>query len=161
MTNITLTEALDTFSENIDEIQVAAETNMKARFTDYKKPRPMGNYNLFWVKANLYLMGLEKATVPLKNTLRHIRVRKQPKSIDSITDSDILRAKETPIESILPSEVRRGYACCPLHHEKTPSFHIRKDNTFMCFGCQEYGDVIDLYQKLNNCSFIDAVKALK
>ncbi len=41
---------------------------------------------------------------------------------------------------------RRGnghWACCPFHHEKTPSFCINEaDQYYHCFGCGESGDVI-------------------
>ena len=34
---------------------------------------------------------------------------------------------------------------CPLHDEKSASFHIRiQEQDFRCFGCGESGDVIDL-----------------
>lgn len=161
MSNITLSQALDIFEENIDEIELAAKTNTNARVAELNKPSFGGDYNLFWVKSNVYLYRLEAVTEPARRLLRLIKLNRQPKTTGLINEDDIARAKQTPIESILPSELVRGYACCPLHKEKTPSFHVRKNNTFMCFGCQEYGDVIDLYQKLNNCTFIEAVKALK
>ena len=32
------------------------------------------------------------------------------------------------------------WACCPFHHEKTPSFAINEGEQFYhCFGCQESG----------------------
>lgn len=55
-----------------------------------------------------------------------------------------------------------GYvACCPFHHEKTPSFHIQPDKGFYhCFGCGESGDCIKFVQKQEGMSFIEAVKKL-
>ena len=55
-----------------------------------------------------------------------------------------------------------GYmACCPFHHEKTPSFHIHPDRGFYhCFGCGESGDCIKFVQKQEGLSFIEAVKKL-
>lgn len=35
------------------------------------------------------------------------------------------------------------WACCPIHKEKTPSFHVEADR-FHCFGCGASGDVVDL-----------------
>ena len=51
--------------------------------------------------------------------------------------------------------------CCPLHNEKTPSFHIDPvRNTFHCFGCGESGDAIAFIQKKEKLSFPDAVRHL-
>lgn len=79
---------------------------------------------------------------------------------------DIERIKQYPIGDLLPDP---EYNCngrtkynCPLHNEDTPSFVWYKNtNTFYCFGCGEGGDVIELYQKLNNASFKDACNNLK
>ncbi len=55
----------------------------------------------------------------------------------------------------------RGFACCPFHKEKTPSFNVNeKKNLWYCFGCGEGGSVIDFVMKLNNYSFIEAIKYL-
>ena len=37
---------------------------------------------------------------------------------------------------------RNGMACCPFHHDKTPSMKL--DRRYHCFGCGADGDVIDL-----------------
>lgn len=59
---------------------------------------------------------------------------------------------------------RRGgsfWACCPFHHEKTPSFAINEaDQFYHCFGCGESGDVIKFVQSMENIEFMDAVKML-
>ena len=36
---------------------------------------------------------------------------------------------------------RNGMACCPFHHDKTPSMKL--DRRYHCFGCGADGDVID------------------
>ena len=52
-------------------------------------------------------------------------------------------------------------ACCPFHHEKTPSFNINERKGFYhCFGCGESGDAIKFVQKMDGCSFVEAVKKL-
>lgn len=51
--------------------------------------------------------------------------------------------------------------CCPLHHEKTPSFHIHPArNTWHCFGCGEGGDAIAFIQKKEGLDFPEAVRHL-
>jgi len=52
-------------------------------------------------------------------------------------------------------------ACCPFHHEKTPSFNINDARGFYhCFGCGESGDAIKFVQKMDGLSFVEAVKKL-
>ena len=83
-----------------------------------------------------------------------------------ITDEMIARAKECPIERLYPGELQpaggkyshRGV--CPFHSETVGSFYIFKDNNFRCFGCQQHGDAISFYMKLNNVKFKDAVRAI-
>lgn len=53
------------------------------------------------------------------------------------------------------------WACCPFHHEKTPSFAVNEQGQFYhCFGCGETGDVIKFVQKLEGLDFIDTIKNL-
>ncbi|MBR2839217.1 MAG: DNA primase [Kiritimatiellae bacterium] len=52
-------------------------------------------------------------------------------------------------------------ACCPFHHEKTPSFNINDARGFYhCFGCGESGDAIKFVQKMEGLTFVEAVKKL-
>ena len=65
--------------------------------------------------------------------------------------------------SYLTLERRGGsyWACCPFHHEKTPSFSINEaDQYYHCFGCGESGDVIKFVREMENIDFMDAVKIL-
>jgi DNA primase len=56
---------------------------------------------------------------------------------------------------------REFKACCPFHHEKTPSFTINDDKQFYhCFGCGAHGDVIGFVMRHNGLSFIEAVEML-
>lgn len=53
------------------------------------------------------------------------------------------------------------WACCPFHHEKTPSFSLNEpDQFYHCFGCGESGDVIKFVKEMENVDFMDAVKLL-
>ena len=79
---------------------------------------------------------------------------------DKITEQDIIRAKEVPIESLLEIN-RAGFASCPLHKDDHASLRIYKDtNRWWCFSHQEGGDVIDLVMLLHKCLFVEAVKKL-
>lgn len=54
----------------------------------------------------------------------------------------------------------RFWACCPFHHEKTPSFTVNEDGFYYCFGCHESGDVISFVQKIEGITFPEAVQFL-
>lgn len=52
-------------------------------------------------------------------------------------------------------------ACCPFHHEKTPSFRINQDKGFYhCFGCGKSGTAIDFLMEYGGMGFVDAVMKL-
>jgi len=56
---------------------------------------------------------------------------------------------------------REFKACCPFHHEKTPSFTINDDKQFYhCFGCGAHGDVIKFTMEHDNLAFMDAIEML-
>ena len=53
------------------------------------------------------------------------------------------------------------WACCPFHHEKTPSFAINEAGQYYhCFGCGESGDVIRFVSEMESVDFMEAVKML-
>lgn len=52
-------------------------------------------------------------------------------------------------------------ACCPFHHEKTPSFNINPDKGFYhCFGCGESGDAIKFVMRYEGLTFVEAARKL-
>ena len=56
---------------------------------------------------------------------------------------------------------REYKACCPFHHEKTPSFTINDEKGFYhCFGCSAHGDAISWMIEQRGLGFMDAVKDL-
>lgn len=67
------------------------------------------------------------------------------------------------ISSYIPLQ-RKGkshWACCPFHHEKTPSFCIDGEGQFYhCFGCGAGGDVIKFVQEYESLDFAGAVRLL-
>lgn len=55
----------------------------------------------------------------------------------------------------------RKWACCPFHHEKTPSFCVSEDrNSYYCFGCHKGGDAIKFVMEVENTDFKGAIKIL-
>jgi DNA primase len=56
---------------------------------------------------------------------------------------------------------REHKACCPFHHEKTPSFYVNDEKAFYhCFGCGAHGDVIRFLMDHDKMPFLEAVAAL-
>ena len=50
---------------------------------------------------------------------------------------------------------------CPFHKENAPSFTVSEESGFFyCFGCNEHGDTISFFQKMENLSFMEAVEQL-
>lgn len=105
---------------------------------------------------------VEKHISRLKRQQAHFSLRPVA---GRITESDIQRAREVPIASLISSNTRRTGRTittkCPLHKERTASFVIYPEsNSCWCFGCQQGGDSIALTRLLQNLSFIEAVKYL-
>lgn len=80
-------------------------------------------------------------------------------SKEGITQEKIEKAREYPIDNILPPG--RGNRHCLWHNDKTPSMSITKHNKVYCHGCRKHGDAIDVYQAIYGVSFKDAVEALQ
>jgi DNA primase len=56
---------------------------------------------------------------------------------------------------------RKWKGLCPLHKEKTPSFHVDPDlGFFKCFGCGQGGDAIKLHMLLSGDDFAAAMESL-
>lgn len=79
---------------------------------------------------------------------------------------DELRAR-TLLSSLVGASVklnkagREFRACCPFHHEKTPSFYVNDEKAFYhCFSCGAHGDAIRWLTDHGGYDFIDAVKQL-
>ena len=84
-------------------------------------------------------------------------------------DAEFLRAlkQKNDIVEVIRSYValdRKGgnhWACCPFHHEKTPSFSVSEgDQFYHCFGCGVSGDVVRFVQEIESTDFIGAVRIL-
>lgn len=52
-------------------------------------------------------------------------------------------------------------ACCPFHHEKTPSFTVSQVKQFYhCFGCGKHGDAISFLMEHQSLNFVEALERL-
>ena len=72
--------------------------------------------------------------------------------------ADVARAFRLELK---PAGQSTWKACCPFHHEKTPSFHIdTSKQVYHCFGCGEGGSIVTLVKKLVNTDFVGAMQWL-
>lgn len=75
--------------------------------------------------------------------------------------SKVENAKLHPITELMP--FIHNKASCIFHNERTASLHYYPDtNRCYCFGgCGKSFDSIDIYRRLNNCGFKEAVDKLQ
>lgn len=171
-TTITLSTALDVFSENIPDIKstllslVADRINTVEHEHTFFKPRNSFERDI-WNECVKY--SIEQATETPRKVLKRITAREQhaltPHN-NYITDDDIERAREYPIRELYDGKLQKihtGYrGLCPFSPEKTASFFIRtKDNKFKCFGCGAYGDAISYYMRVHNMTSKEFPKAVR
>lgn len=84
--------------------------------------------------------------------------------MDSIKD---LIKQQLKIEEVIGSYItlipfgNNFKACCPFHHEKTPSFNVTTDKQmFYCFGCKKGGDIFSFIQEVEHVDFKESLKIL-
>lgn len=81
-----------------------------------------------------------------------------------ITEQSIQLVRDASIEQVVSHYVsldRKGFACCPFHAEKSPSFKIEKRrNIYKCFGCGAGGDTIRFVMELQKLDFIQSCEAI-
>jgi len=53
------------------------------------------------------------------------------------------------------------WACCPFHHEKSPSFSVAPaKGLYKCFGCGKAGGVVQFIMDIEGSSYVEALKYL-
>lgn len=61
----------------------------------------------------------------------------------------------------LKKQGKNFHACCPFHHEKTPSFTVNGEKQFYhCFGCGAHGNAIDFLMHYDRLEFIESIEEL-
>ena len=85
--------------------------------------------------------------------------------IDHATIERILdTAQIVEVVSDFVSLKKRGtnyIACCPFHHEKTPSFSVSPSKgIFKCFGCGKAGSAVTFVMEHEQMSYVEALKYL-
>ena len=102
------------------------------------------------------LMSYGKEADRLENIIKYSSYKK---SNDSIDERMIVRAKEHDLSNLLDIN-KAGMALCLWHDDTKPSMSCKNNHAY-CFTCGSHGDAIDVYMKIHNCSFSEAVKSLQ
>lgn len=122
-----------------------------------------------WVEFEYPTEEMERRLKNLENQVkrfRHYDSILNP-SADRITDDDIERARQYPLENLINQPLKSAGAgkkkcCCPFHPERTPSFMVYTDqNSFHCYSCQKNGNAIDFVMETEGLSFRDTVLKLR
>ncbi|WP_409500897.1 DNA primase [Mannheimia glucosida] len=78
---------------------------------------------------------------------------------DLIARTDIVEVINSRVK--LKKAGRDYQACCPFHHEKTPSFSVSQSKQFYhCFGCGVHGNVITFLMDYDKLEFPEAIEEL-
>jgi len=107
--------------------------------------------------------GLVADIMRLEKEIRWFRLGLIVDSVNQngLTEEQIQQARDFPVEDLIDTKKVNKMWCCPFHEERSPSFHIYKENSWHCFGCQAHGNnAIDFVMKKNKLEFVDAVKFL-
>lgn len=124
------------------------------------KPNSTWFLNDMLTDVNNKLKSLEKRKYWLSKLSKNHKEaeEKHEEYTPKFKDYDIQQLKKVPIDRFVKVD-RMGFF--KLRNENTASVYWKKDkNTWRDFGSGEYGDVIDLVQKLNGCSFPQALETL-
>jgi hypothetical protein len=144
-------------TENPDMVRAAAEQ----KIIEYREQIIVLVDTLkTWPKETAEHKILQNNIDRLATAIAREKIKLKPTSKNNITPDMIERAKQYPIEKLIPSTGRPGNVLCIAHEDHNPSMSI-KNNRAHCFVCGFKEDTIGVYQFLNRCSFYDAVKSLQ
>jgi len=116
---------------------------------------------------NDYVEDVHKIIVGFKYELK----MRNPRTKDTINFVEKLASAKSQINIVNLIEYtawiklntgRRLNKCpFPSHKDGTASFKVYVDtNTFYCFGCKQWGDIVHFVEYLTNCSRSDAMKKI-
>ncbi|WP_205502658.1 DNA primase [Rufibacter psychrotolerans] len=81
-----------------------------------------------------------------------------------VVDKIIQQADITEVVGDFVSLKRKGqnlWACCPFHHEKSPSFSVAPNKgIYKCFGCGKAGNSVQFIMDIEGSSYVEALKYL-
>ena len=166
--NITFRQLVEMFGDDPETHKLAKKQIRLLTIKRNKivKPSLLIDKNLRWVvdEVNkLKAKPLDKQIQFYRNFLTTATADKTNPN-GSVTEAQILQAKEYPIVELLESYgvlFARDFAVCYMHDEKTASLHyIKARNTCYCQGCHKHVDTIDVVRHFRGIGFVEAVRSL-
>lgn len=163
----TIKELIELYEQEIRQYEMerlkAVDEFMKVIPDDAEIPDDLDLLLSIYVDMQLAKKGLFESRIKfLKSSVRRLyRENRAAMGLEITYSVSKDEAKQVPIEQVcerLGIEIKRNFARCPLHEERTPSFKIYPDNHFFCFGCGAGGDSIELVMKTQGLSFPKALK---
>lgn len=157
----------------------------KARYTTEIAELPLpGDVNSIWLNNKKSFQKIidysldsaktledDKFNQFLESKLEAEKSKKKRKAKKEAKDLDIEQIKNSiEISKVISNflEIEKvGYnnyrAFCPFHNDhKTKSFFVYDEtNTYYCYGCAKFGDVIQFIQDINHLPFVEAIEWLK
>ena len=117
---------------------------------------------LVWREKREKNIAYLKKLIKMYNDVdKDIPERERPKSVD------LQQLRETPLKELFEryglreDQHKRGWYSCPLHSERSSSFHIMPNsNRYKCFGCGATGSPIDFIMAVDKISVAEAIKKL-
>lgn len=78
---------------------------------------------------------------------------------DLLARTDIVDLIDARVK--LKKQGKNYHACCPFHHEKTPSFTVNGEKQFYyCFGCGAHGNAVDFLMNYDRLEFVETIEEL-
>ncbi len=78
---------------------------------------------------------------------------------DLLARTDIVDQIDARVK--LKKQGKNYHACCPFHHEKTPSFTVNGEKQFYyCFGCGAHGNAVDFLMNYDRLEFVETIEEL-
>ena len=117
-----------------------------------------------WVKWTT-VPRLRETNAHLTRLKRLQRVARKMRGQGQVTDAQIEQARAVPLDRIVNTPLRKSgktlVGRCPLHPDRTPSFHVYPaSNSWYCYGCLRGGDTIAFIRARDGLSFREAVRTL-
>ena len=76
-----------------------------------------------------------------------------------LDDEMIERAREYPVKSLLPNQIKHNMTLCPFHDDHIPSMYVNSNYVY-CFSCNKGWNPIDFVMATKGYDFKEAVKYL-